>query len=96
MEWPVFWLMKSRLVSFIIDKQTSADPSAARSKALVCGHSLAETAGSNLTEYMDVCFPLSRASLPIVLCVCVCVCVFVCVLECDQVQQYPCTHAVSR
>jgi hypothetical protein len=32
-----------------------ADPVAARSKACVCGHSLAEIAGSNSPEGMDVC-----------------------------------------
>jgi len=69
-------------------------PVAARSKALVCGHSLPGVVGSNPSGGMDVCLvcvirqtPLLRAdpSSREILLSMACRCVCVCVCMCDQV-----------
>ena len=71
---------------------------AARSKASVCGRSLAGVVGSNLSgTWMSVCCecyvssgrrlcdgPITRPEESYPVCACVCVCVCVCVSKCDH------------
>jgi hypothetical protein len=78
---------------------------AARSKASICSSSFAGIVGSNprrghgyLSHVNDVCceggglcdgtIPHPEESYRL--------CLYVCIIECDQVQQKPCTHTINK